>query len=251
MFANISGTTHTGALIADVWGGTKTANSCIAIATFSTKRTFVGSGHYSLVAADNIEALEDAEQMKGIAAKNYMPALNWGVDWFTTEDYPTPFACDHIYDNACDVSCNLCGTIRDVKNHIFDNDSDAYCNVCGFFRFELSGTSGDCQWEIENGVLRIYGNGAMGDFVLNDMPRSDWALYGITSVVIEEGVTYIGNAAFAGCKRLVSVSIPSTVTSIGAFHSLTVLHLKKLQLRQGIQFINRKTTALLKPPIKK
>ena len=41
---------------------------------------------------------------------------------------------EHIYDNACDNSCNVCGTIRSVPNHIYDNDRDEICNVCGASR---------------------------------------------------------------------------------------------------------------------
>lgn len=37
----------------------------------------------------------------------------------------------------------------------------------------------------------------------------------ITKITIPEGVTYIGDYAFAGCSKLQSVVLPSTLTSIG------------------------------------
>ena len=55
---------------------------------------------------------------------------------------------------------------------------------------------------IENGVTSI-GNVAFS-FLSN-----------LTSVTIPNGVTSIGNEAFAYCKDLTSVTIPSSVTSIG------------------------------------
>ena len=85
-------------------------------------------------------------------------------------------------------------------------------------------------WTLENGVLTISGTGEMAGFVgvgeegpggpNDDCPwkaeRSK-----ITSVVISEGVTSIGEYAFTGCKNLKSISIPDSVVSIGdsAFES--------------------------------
>ena len=52
---------------------------------------------------------------------------------------------------------------------------------------------------------------------------------GVTSVVIPEGVTYIDTYVFSGCESLISVSLPSTMESIGesAFNNCTSLELVK------------------------
>ena len=41
---------------------------------------------------------------------------------------------DHVYDNACDKTCNVCGAERKVADHVYDNACDADCNVCGATR---------------------------------------------------------------------------------------------------------------------
>ncbi|MBO5457417.1 MAG: hypothetical protein J6A24_00470, partial [Clostridia bacterium] len=41
---------------------------------------------------------------------------------------------DHVYDNACDTTCNVCGAERKVADHVYDNACDADCNVCGATR---------------------------------------------------------------------------------------------------------------------
>lgn len=86
-----------------------------------------------------------------------------------------------------------------------------------------SGTTGDCTWTLDDeGVLTISGNGAMEDYYnYNSMP---WGNY-ISKVIIEDGVTSIGDFAFYGCTGLTSVSIPDSVTSIGysAFEGCTGL----------------------------
>ena len=68
--------------------------------------------------------------------------------------------------------------------------------------------------DTETGVLTISGTGDMADYSVSDnSPFHDNA--SIKSVVIESGVTSIGEWAFDYCKSLTSVTIPDSVTSIG------------------------------------
>jgi len=62
----------------------------------------------------------------------------------------------------------------------------------------------------ENGTLTISGEGDMMDV-------RPWGsvISSITSVIIENGVTSIGNSTFYGCTGLTSLTIPNSVTSIG------------------------------------
>ena len=80
-----------------------------------------------------------------------------------------------------------------------------------------SGTTGDLAWSLSDGTLTISGTGAMPDYE----DREDIAWYShsssITRVVIENGVTSIGEWAFSACYNLTSVSIGNNVTSIGSF----------------------------------
>ena len=100
-----------------------------------------------------------------------------------------------------------------------------------------SGTTGDCTWTLNNGNLTISGNGAMGnyDYTYSNGEYITTAPWGanIKSVVIEDGVTSIGNYAFYRCTGLTSVTIGNSVTSIGdvAFaicESLTSVHISDI-----------------------
>lgn len=85
-----------------------------------------------------------------------------------------------------------------------------------------SGTTGECTWELDGTVLYIRGTGKMGSYT--DAAPAPWG-FGITDLIIEEGVTEVGTRAFRLCKDLVNVSLPSTLTSIQnhAFRQTTSL----------------------------
>jgi hypothetical protein len=79
---------------------------------------------------------------------------------------------------------------------------------------------------LSGGTLTIKGTGPMANFGVefdeggceedDCNPPPPWnASKSISNVVIENGVTYIGNYAFNGCTGLKSITIPNSVTSIG------------------------------------
>ena len=82
-------------------------------------------------------------------------------------------------------------------------------------------------WEVSGTTITISGTGAMANFDSPYMgygtPAPWLASYAdeITSIVIEEGVTTVGDYAFEDCYLVESISIPASVTSIGkmAFYS--------------------------------
>lgn len=79
-----------------------------------------------------------------------------------------------------------------------------------------NGTEGNLSWTLtHSGTLTVAGSGAMSDFSPTGQLPS-WSAHNdaISTIVIEAGVTSIGNYAFSNCQAL-SVYIPSSVTKIG------------------------------------
>lgn len=85
-------------------------------------------------------------------------------------------------------------------------------------------TSGKCGTKVtytisDDGVLTISGTGAMANYTYkdNDSSNCPWhsVRWAIKKVVIENGVTSIGDFAFAFDISLADVTIPGSVTSIG------------------------------------
>lgn len=86
-------------------------------------------------------------------------------------------------------------------------------------KMEATGTCGEkVSWELDQqGVLTIYGEGAMKNYTYkSEMP---WYKYlsKIQKVVIEKGVTTIGDYAFYGMTDTIEITIPEGVTTIGEY----------------------------------
>ncbi len=80
-----------------------------------------------------------------------------------------------------------------------------------------SGFCGDMlTWTLDSeGTLTISGTGAMKNYSISTDAPWYSRRGSISSVIIENGVTSLGNEAFIGCSSLTSVTIPDSVTSIG------------------------------------
>ena len=109
-----------------------------------------------------------------------------------------------------------------------------------------SGTTGDCTWTLSSdGVLKISGNGAMEDYIVqygpicvppedddeiipptNNIHYAPWKDLNVVEAVIENGVTNIGDYSFYCCDNLERVTVANSVTSIGdeAFYECNSLN---------------------------
>jgi hypothetical protein len=111
-------------------------------------------------------------------------------------------------------------TEQGVTYTVTAEDGKASKNYTVKATLQISGATGACTWLFDNGTLTIRGNGAMENYDANGSP---WNIYrnSITTIIIEEGVTSVGDRAFMGNPefseyiRLASVTIPSSVTTIG------------------------------------
>ena len=75
---------------------------------------------------------------------------------------------------------------------------------------------GNLTWKLyEDGTLNISGTGAMKDYNADDNPSPAYNNSKVKKIVIEKGVTSVGDYAFRSCNNLTSIMISNSVTSIG------------------------------------
>lgn len=92
------------------------------------------------------------------------------------------------------------------------------------------GDSDSLHWELADGTLTITGSGEMPDFRLE--ANRPWHSYKgeITKVIIEDGVTSVGNYAFANCANLIELQLTDDIVRIGndTFENCNDLELNEL-----------------------
>ena len=100
----------------------------------------------------------------------------------------------------------------------------------------------EIYWDFdeETGTLTISGTGRMDDYT----ESSEYAPWydckeEITSVIIEDGIIYIGENSFRDCQALVSVSLPETLEEIGSYAFRGCDALTEIELPESLVSIDK------------
>ena len=135
-------------------------------------------------------------------------------------------------------TCQTCGqpyraNLVAPLDHTYENGS---CNVCGAGPVAQRGSYSDLLfWELSaDSVLTITGLGTIPETFSVLSQYAD-----VTSVVIRDGVSAIGDRAFSRFYNLSSVTIPDSVTSIGNDAFLYCYELDSVTIPDGVTSIGR------------
>ena len=114
--------------------------------------------------------------------------------------------------------------------------------------YAFDGNAGECgkgvSWSYADGTLTVSGEGMMSNFRYDTMP---WyhLKNEVTTVVIEEGVTHVGELSFYGFDKITEVSLPESTVSIGQYAFYSCRALKSITVPEGVtaigQYAFRKT----------
>lgn len=153
-----------------------------------------GNSHFVIVLQTSVGGITVAEA-------NYNKSVHWGRAISVQETMTADFLVTRYPENFIPPDAPDAGTIIQ------------------------SGKEEALSWSLTTaGMLTISGNGAIPDFSMSASPS--WAEYNdfINTIVIEDGVTGIGNYAFYQSKAL-SIYIPDSVTRIGegAFYKSAIV----------------------------
>lgn len=147
-------------------------------------------------------------------------------------------------ENPYDIDSQVfSGISTDAQLIVPCGTASAYQSKTGWKQFTyIVETNGQCgenvfySYDVSTQTLTIYGEGAMYDydsFNAVKPPLPNAAKY----IIIEPGVTRIGDMAFWGNTNLISVSIPNSVTSIGYSSFFGCSRLSSLTIPNGVTSI--------------
>ena len=131
---------------------------------------------------------------------------------------------------------------RDDAAELVSDPFGSYSSPVSFFSLRSPAESvseeSDFEWEYdeETKTLTVSGSGAMPDYetIDGDVPsvNTPWFSYvqDIEKIVIEEGITSVGDFAFALCLNAKEVVLPEGITAIGDYAFAYCFSLKELNL---------------------
>ncbi len=99
------------------------------------------------------------------------------------------------------------------------------------------------EWSLDGDVLTISGKGEMRDFTENDTPPWYKQKDKIRAVIIESGITTVGDLAFYKHDNLISVTLADSVKEIGAYAFSDCASIKMIDLGSGIENIGKSAFA--------
>ncbi len=194
---------------------TVTAGTAAATAVTVTDNAFVMPAANVTVTATFRALDRTAEPVFTPAAGSYTGAQSVTLSCATegavihyTTDGTEPTANSPVYDAPIEVTHSLT-----VKAFAVREGMTASAVVSAAYVIEAAPAG--VTWSLADGVLTITGSGAMADYSRGGAPwfarRAE-----ITSVVIDAGVTRVGNYAFYACGAVQSVMLCHTVTEVGS-----------------------------------
>ena len=121
-------------------------------------------------------------------------------------------------------------TVSVTADAVYTAEYETRHGICG-----ATGNEANVNWTLScDSILTISGTGAMADYTnTNNLP---WVTHrdAIKTIIVEDGITAIGDRAFGYSTNATSVSLPSSVTSIGDYAFISCSSLQEITIPNTI-----------------
>ena len=146
-------------------------------------------------------------------------------------------ADETVDEEELDTSEEAAAAASETEDEITDESEDARAGNVG------SGTCGKkATWTLtgkkDNLTLTISGRGRLEDYMGDSAPWMEKGK-GIRKIVVEDGITYIGDDSFGSLQKLTDVSLPGSLTAIGDFAFSNCEALQSITIPDGVTKIGR------------
>ncbi len=147
------------------------------------------------------------------------------------------FSSENKSENMDSLSVDVTAKVSDFVFEQYEllagNNPNMVGGYCGA---ELEGKN--ASWKLEDGILTISGHGDMLD--LNSYDDQPWAnvRFDITAIVINEGITSIGDECFRNLLNVTKVTFPSSLTEIGK-RAFLYTSLEAVNFPSGLTYIGK------------
>lgn len=110
-------------------------------------------------------------------------------------------------------------------------------NISGVNVYAANNTCGEnLTWSLTDGILTISGEGKMTNYTARN--SAPWSSSYVEKIVINDGVTSVGNYAFAHCTNLTEIVFGNTVASIGTNAFFDCYTLEAVTIPKNIKTID-------------
>ncbi len=228
------------------------SGSCGTNVTWSyneSSQTLTISGTGAMKNFDNVDYVSGRPSYYPLSQRIKHLIINEGVTQIGTDAFESliflqdvfiPESMRIIRSNA--FASTYLKSIYNYSSLSFTKGSTSHGGIARYATFignyyKVSGTCGtNATWSLDSryGTLYINGTGAMSDGCY-----SKWASYSddIGRIVIQSGITTIGDEAFKNCKSASSVTIPSTVSLVGSEVFSNMTNLRSINIPNSVSSI--------------
>lgn len=192
--------------------------SCSNLLSVIISGNYIGNNAFNGCTSLKIISLDLSENLPSISSGSFANCPNLETITINTENEITNFNSTNT--DAFDGSYIEYATLNIPENSINNIAGTVWANfgtINAIKNYIADGTCGDnATWKLQDtGKLTISGTSAIYDYTAtNPAPWNEY-LSSIKQVIVEDGITHIGDYTFANCGELESITIPKSVISIG------------------------------------